>query len=65
VVQLACDARLVNEHRDELAVRRELWMEALDNDRLLKAGSTLGARKKDLGHAAESEATHQTVLAKC
>lgn len=65
MVQARGDARLVDEHRDELGLLGEVWTQSL-NDRQLAKARARGAgldRQKDVRHAAVTELGEQLVLA--
>jgi hypothetical protein len=51
----AREPRLVEEHPDELLVRREVRQDALDGDLLLEARDARGLAPEDLRHAAGLE----------
>jgi hypothetical protein len=56
------DARLVEEHRDEQRIAREVREDPLDAHELLEAAVAVEARQKDLGHAAGRELRDKRVL---
>ena len=63
VIELCRDARLVDEHRDELRVGGEVRQDLLDRDQLLEAVLAARARLEQLGHAADRQALEHLVLA--
>ena len=63
VLQLSGKLGLVDEHRDELVVVREVRQDALDRDDLLKSLDAAHARPIDLGHPAGGDGLDQLVLA--
>ena len=62
VIEADGDARLVDEHADELTVGREARQDALDDACALDA-ARLAARQEHLGHAADGEELYQLVAA--
>ena len=64
MLELRGEPRLVEEHRDELRVLREVRQDALDADELLEAAVTVKPREKDLGHATRRELRDELVAAK-
>ena len=52
---------LVDEHRDEGLVRRQVRQDALDDEQLLEAVGREDLRVEDLGHPASREALNQRV----
>ena len=63
VRERAGDARLVDEHGDELLGTVEDGKDALDGDLLLEAGRALIDGTEHLGHAALRQALDEKVLA--
>ncbi len=61
VVEAGAEAGLVEEHRDEVRVLREVRQDALDRDLLLEALDALGFALEHLRHAAGLEAVHDAV----
>src|SRR5262249_29830052 len=58
-----CEPRLVEEHRDELVVVREVRVQHLDRDQALEARDALRARDVDRRHAARCELHEHFVTA--
>ena len=56
-----CDPRLVDEHRAEMRVLREVREDALDHQRLVDALRAARAGEEDLRHAAHPEAPRDDV----
>jgi hypothetical protein len=63
VLQLSRDARLVDEHLDELGIGREVRQDALDREQLRDAVAFHALGEPHLGHAADGHALEQEVLA--
>src|SRR6185312_14107449 len=63
VVQRRREARFVEEHVDELRVRRELREDALDHGELLEPLDADGAREIELRHPPDRDLANQVVLA--
>ncbi len=61
VIEQRREARLVEEHANELRVRREVRQDPLDDDEGAKAGNVAGQRQIDLRHAARREASNDLV----
>ena len=55
------DLRLVDEHRDELFVLRDVRQDPLDGDELFEATRPRRPREEDLAHAALAETPHERV----
>jgi hypothetical protein len=62
VRQLSGDARLVDEHADELTVLGDVRQDALDRDDLIDARSPFGNGFEDLRHAADADTLQQQIL---
>src|SRR5690606_30130623 len=63
VFELDRDLRLVDEHADELLVRRNVGKNALDRDQPLEALDAVGLGAEHLGHAADVDPLEEIVLA--
>jgi hypothetical protein len=63
VVDARGDARLVEEHVDELIVLDEVRVDALDRDPLLEAAGPVHARQVHAGHAAGADLVDDAVAA--
>ncbi len=61
VCEAGADARLVDEHRDEVVILRELRQDALHGDHLLEAVRTGAAREVHLRHPARGDPLVQLV----
>ena len=61
VRQTSAEARLVEEHRDEVLVLREVRQNALDRDDLLEALDGRGLALEHFGHTARFEALDDSV----
>src|SRR6188768_2880045 len=63
VVQARRNARLVEEHRDEVLIPRQLWTDLLNVDELVETGRTARERKVDPGHSPLGQKGDQLVAA--
>src|SRR5207302_11221025 len=62
VAERGGDARLVEEHLDELLVLLDVGEDLLDRDELAEAARAGGVREEKLGHASHREAGENLVL---
>ena len=63
VLEADSDARLIDEHLDELLVLRHVVEDALDDENLLEARHPKGSSAIDLGHTAGRDLLKQLVFA--
>ncbi len=61
VAEVGADARLVDEHRDEVGIARVLGKDAFDGDDFLEAVRALAAREVHLRHPARRDPPEQLV----